>query len=45
MRRLAWTTGGLKGVEACGEGLQRLAEAEVERLEAAQLSEPFGEWN
>ena len=27
-----------------GEGPQALAEAEVELLEAAQLSKPFGDW-
>ena len=29
---------------ACGQSLQLLAVVEVELFEAAQLSEPFGEW-
>ena len=31
-------------MEAFGQGLQRLAVVEAERLEITQLSEPFGEW-
>ena len=41
IKRSACTTSRLNGVEACREGLQRVA-TEVEGGEALHLSEPFG---
>ena len=35
--------GMIRGGRACREGQQLLAAAELELLEAAQLTEPFGE--